>query len=83
MALKIWQVSFTYDEHEMETDYFVAPDNPRPTTYDGRKMLIRSHGNGYMEDVHDNPELLTVDAVTLFDTCGDMNGNPYKIIVQE
>lgn len=83
MALKIWQVYYTYDEHEMESDFFVAPNNPRPSTEDGRKMLISSHGDDYMEDVHDNPALLKVESVYEFDTVGDMDGMPYKIIVQE
>lgn len=82
--MKIWTVYFTYDEHEMESDIFCAPDDQLPTVAQAREMVISWHKDDYMQGIEDEPELLTIDGVSPDNaTIVDMQGNPYKLVVQE
>ena len=85
-TMQLWMIYFTYDDHETETEAFVHPANPRPSTEDARAYLLSIHtnddGDGYMQDALDDPELLTVEDVTPFGVVTDIEGKAYKVVVQ-
>lgn len=81
--LKLWKVYFNYGDRDLESDVFVHGDDPRPSTEDARKYLLRAYGSDYMQDARENPDLLKVDSVYELETPTDIDGNPYQVIVKE
>lgn len=77
---KLFEVRFTYDEHEMESDIYVGELG---TTTEAREYLMHIHtdkdDSGYMQDAIENPEMLTVESVTELKTLLDKEGNPYSV----
>jgi hypothetical protein len=81
--MKLCQVSWTYGEHEMESEIFAANEG---TTTEGREYLISMYGKhegDYMHDAIKDPSLLTVESVAPFNTVHDLFGSPYKVTLQQ
>jgi len=77
---ELYQVYFTYGEHEMESDIYAGELG---TTTEAREYLMYIHtssdGDGYMQDALEDRDLLVIESVRKFDTVHDKTGAPYKV----
>lgn len=82
--MNLYEIAFTYGEHEMETAIYVGKTG---TTREGREYLLHvftdDQGSGYMQDALEQPDLLVVESVMPFTWTTDKYGNPYKVTVEE
>lgn len=77
---KLFNVLFTYGEHEMENDVYVGETG---TPEEARDYLLYIHTNdsddGYMQHALEDPKMLVIESVGEFKNVCDKNGKQYEV----